>query len=83
MSVSLNGKTFSITGTLSKGRKQYISLIEHLGGTFKPRVSNVVNFLIVGSDAYLRDTGKLERAYELNTFILTEQEFLEMVRDNN
>lgn len=37
---TLAGKTFSITGTLSKGRKQYIDLIEKLGGVFKKNVSN-------------------------------------------
>ena len=53
-------------------------MIESLGGTFKKNVSNAVNFLIAGDDAYLRDTGKLEKAQELDLFIITEKEFLVM-----
>lgn len=75
---TLAGKTFSITGTLSKGRKQYIDLIEKLGGVFKKNVSNKTTFVIVGDDAYLRDTGKLEKAKSLDLFLITEQEFLNM-----
>ena len=75
---TLAGKTFSITGTLSKGRKQYVELIERLGGTFKKNVSNKTTFVIAGDDAYLRDTGKLEKAKELDLFIITEQEFMNM-----
>lgn len=75
---TLAGKSFSITGTLSKGRKYYIKMIESLGGVFKKNVSNAVNFVIIGDDAYTRDTGKLEKAYKLALFILTEKEFLSM-----
>lgn len=83
MQTTLTGKTVSITGTLSKGRKQYVAMIERLGGTFKTHVSNAVNYLIVGPDAYVRDTEKLERAEQLNLLMLTEQEFLAMVSENN
>lgn len=83
METTLIGKTISITGTLTKGRKQYIKMIEQLGGTFKSHVSAAVNFLIVGPDAYTRDTEKLERASELDLLMLTEQEFLSMVGENN
>lgn len=76
---TLKGKTFSITGTLSKGRKAFVKMIEENGGTFKKNVSNVVNFLIVGDDAYTRDTGKLEKAYALDLFILNETEFMRML----
>jgi len=79
---TLSGKSFSITGTLSKGRKYYIDMIENLGGVFKKNVSNAVNFIIVGDDAYTRDTGKLEKAYKLDLFILTEKEFLKMAGVN-
>lgn len=76
---NLQGKTFSITGTLTQGRKQFIRMIEEAGGEFKKNVSNKVNFLIVGDDAYTRDTGKLEKAMELDLFLLTENEFMRML----
>lgn len=76
---TLQGKTFSITGTLTQGRKQFIRMIEEAVGEFKKNVSNKVNFLIVGDDAYTRDTGKLEKAMELDLFLLTENEFMRML----
>ena len=83
MATTLTGKTFSITGTLSRGRKQYIKQIEALGGTFKTHVSNAVNYLIVGDDAYLRDTDKLSRAEELDINLINELDFLSMLSQNN
>lgn len=80
---NLAGKSFCITGTLSKSRKTYIDLIEKLGGTFKSKISNRVNFVIVGPDAYTKDTAKLEKAYQLDLFLLTEQEFINMANGNN
>lgn len=76
---TLQGKTFSISGTLSKVRKQVVEMIEQAGGTFKKNVSNKVNFLIVGEDAYEKDTGKLEKARELDLFLITEADFMRML----
>ena len=74
----IKGVTFCITGTLSKSRKQYVQLIEDLGGRFKKGVSGDVNFLIVGNDAYSRETEKLERADKIGIKTLSEKDFLSM-----
>ena len=76
---NLTGMTFCITGTLSKGRKQFINLIEQAGGMFKRDISNMVTFLIVGADAHTRHTEKLTKADKLCLPILTEKEFLTML----
>lgn len=76
---NLSGMTFCITGTLSKGRKQFINLIEQAGGVFKRDMSNMVTFLIVGADAHTKHTEKLARADKLCLPILTEKEFLTML----
>lgn len=76
---TLQGKTFAISGTLSEGRKVFVEMIEKAGGVFKKNVSNKVNFLILGKDAYEKDTGKLEKARELDLFLITESEFMRML----
>lgn len=76
---TLNGKTFAISGTLSKVRKHFIETIENAGGKFVKNVSNRVNFLIVGADAYEKDTTKLEKARSLDLFLITESEFMKML----
>ena len=54
----LSGMTFCITGTLSKGRRQFINLIEQAGGIFTRDMSNMVTFLTVGTDAHTKHTEK-------------------------
>lgn len=76
---TLQGKTFSISGTLSEVRKKFVEKIENAGGKFVKNVSNKVNFLILGKDAYERDTTKLEKARQLDIFLITEAEFMRML----
>jgi len=72
----LNGKTFCITGTLSKGRKQFEFFIKKNGGKFIRDVSSTVQFLIAGSDVI--GTAKLQRARDMGTQVITETDFLQM-----
>lgn len=76
---TLQGKTFAISGTLSEVRKKFVEKIENAGGKFVKNVSNKVNFLILGKDAYERDTTKLEKARQLDIFLITEAEFMRML----
>lgn len=77
----LNGKTFCITGTLSKGRKQFESFIKKNGGKFIRDMSSTVQFLIAGSD--VMGTAKLQRARDMGTQVLTETDFLQMAGVNS
>lgn len=76
---TLQGKTFAISGTLSEVRKKIVEKIENAGGKFVKNVSNKVNFLILGKDAYEKDTTKLEKARQLDIFLITESEFMRML----
>ena len=68
----LNGKTFVLTGTLSKyTRQQATQLIENLGGIVTSSVSKNTNYLIYGEKA----GSKLDKAKKLNISTLTEEEF--------
>ena len=76
---TLQGKTFAISGTLSEVRKKFIERIENVGGKFVKNVSNKVSYLIIGKDAYEKDTTKLEKARALDIFLITEAEFMRML----
>lgn len=76
---TLQGKTFAISGTLSEVRKKIVEKIENAGGKFVKNVSNKVNFLILGKDAYEKDTTKLEKARQLDISLITETEFMRML----
>lgn len=73
-----SGKTILFTGTLSKmGRKEAQDLAEQHGAKNISAVSGNLDILVVGDNA----GSKLDKARKLGTVqILTEEEFLEMVR---
>ena len=72
----LNGKTFVLTGTLSKyTRQQATQLIEDLGGIVTSSVSKNTNYLIYGEKA----GSKLDKAKKLNISALTEEEFSALI----
>ncbi len=73
----LNGKTFVITGTLSKPRKEFEELIKQNGGKILSTVSKKLDFLLAGDNA----GSKLKKAKELNIKIINEQEFYNMIRE--
>lgn len=75
VSGNLSGKTFLITGTLTKGRKEFETMIKDNGGIVASSVSKSLNYLLVGSDA----GSKLDKAKKLGINIITEDEFMGMI----
>jgi len=72
----LKGKSFVITGTLSKyTRDEAEKLIVSLGGKVSSSVSSKTDYLIVGSEP----GSKLEKARALGIKIISEEEFLTMI----
>ena len=74
--VKLEGKTFVITGTLSQPRKHFEELIKANGGKIAKNVSKNTDFLLSGEKA----GSKLKNAEKLGIAILTEEQFLEMIK---
>lgn len=73
---SLEGKTFLITGTLDKPRKEYEQLVISNGGKLLSAVSKNLDYLIVGKDA----GSKLAKAEKLGVKTLSQDEFLSMIK---
>lgn len=71
----LIGKTFVITGTLSKDRKQIQAIIEANGGKATESVSKKTDFIVAGDNA----GSKLIKARELGIPVITENELMEML----
>jgi DNA ligase (NAD+) len=73
----LKGKTFVFTGTLhSISRDQAKRLVKDNGGSVSSTVSIKTNFVVAGDEAGL----KLEKAEKLGVQIMTEEEFLKMLK---
>jgi DNA ligase (NAD+) len=73
----LSGKTFVVTGTLSRyGREEIEELIRRLGGKASGSVSKATSFLVAGDKA----GSKLDKARSLDVPVLTEDEFDQMIR---
>ena len=74
---TLGGKSFVITGTLSSlTRVEAGDLIEKNGGKVSSSVSSKTDYLLAGEDA----GSKLNKAKNLGVTILTEEEFLELIK---
>lgn len=67
---SLGGKSFCITGTLSKGRKEIQEAIRQAGGTIKDSVSAGLDYLVAGADC----GSKLTKAEKFGVKILSESD---------
>ena len=73
----LAGKTFVITGTLSRPREEFKQRIESLGGKVAGSVSARTDYLLAGGDA----GSKLAKARSLGLAVLDEAAFEELLRD--
>ncbi len=72
----LSGKTFVLTGTLSRMTRDHAKdLIEQLGGKVASSISKQVNVLIVGEEV----GSKLDKAKELGIELWDERKFLSVV----
>ncbi len=74
----ISGKVFVFTGSLVKlSRKKAQAMVEKLGARASSSISSKTNYLVAGHSA----GSKLTKANELGIPTLTEDEFLEMVKD--
>lgn len=71
---NITGKTFCITGTLTKSRKYFEELIINNGGIISS-VSGKLDYLVVGADA----GSKLDKAKKLGINILSEEELINLI----
>ena len=69
--LTLTGKTFVITGTLSQDRDHFKTIIEQNGGKVSGSVSKNTDYLLAGESA----GSKLDKAKELGVQILDEPSF--------
>lgn len=78
---AINGKTFVITGTLNhfENRNALKSLIEGKGGKVSGSVSSKTDYLI-NNDNH-STSSKNKKAQELHIPILTEEEFLNLIKE--
>jgi DNA ligase (NAD+) len=71
------GKTFVLTGTLSKyNRNEASEIIESFGGKTSSSVSKKTDYVLAGEDA----GSKLEKAQKLGVAVISEDEFEEMIQ---
>lgn len=71
------GKTFVLTGSLDKySRDEASEIIEKFGGKTSSSVSKKTSYVLAGDDA----GSKLTKAQNLGVTIITEQDFIDMIK---
>lgn len=75
--IMLNGKSFCITGALSRVRKDYEELIEANGGKNVSGVTSKTDYLVTNDQ--VTQTSKLLKAKELGTIIIDEEQLQKML----
>ena len=73
---SLAGKSFCVTGTLSKGRSEVQADIVKAGGDVKSSVSAKLDYLVAGDEA----GSKLDKATALGVKVISEEELYGMIK---
>ncbi|MGH8016065.1 MAG: NAD-dependent DNA ligase LigA, partial [Candidatus Zixiibacteriota bacterium] len=76
VSSKLKGKSFVISGTLSKPRPYYQKLVEDNGGKVSGSVSAKTDYLLCGADP----GSKLDNAKKLGVAVIDEEAFLRLLR---
>ena len=71
----ISGKTFVITGTLSKSRDYYKEILESLGGNVTGSVTKKTDYVLLGENP----GSKYDKAKELNITIISEDDFNNMI----
>ena len=72
---AISGKTFVITGTLSKSRDEFKRVLEANGAKVSGSVSKKTDFVLYGEEA----GSKLDKARELGVEAITEDELRQMI----
>lgn len=72
----LTGKSFVITGTLSRPRDEFSALIESLGGKVSTSVSSKTSFVLYGQNA----GSKFDKAQNLGVRCIDEREFNALIK---
>ena len=72
---AISGKTFVITGTLSKSRDEFKRVLEANGAKVSGSVSKKTDFVLYGDEA----GSKLDKARELGVAAITEDELRRMI----
>ena len=73
----LAGKTFVLTGTLTRARDQAKKMIEDAGGRVSGSVSKKTDYVVAGADA----GSKLDKARELGINVIGEKDLDELLGD--
>ena len=71
----VSGKTFVITGTLSKPRDEYKEVLESLGANVTGSVTKKTDYVLVGENP----GSKYDKAKELGITIISEEEYEKLV----
>ncbi len=74
---NITGKTFVLTGTLTKPRGEVETLIESLGGKTSSSVSKNTDYVLAGESA----GSKLDKARVLGVRIINEEEFNDLLKN--
>ena len=72
---NISGKTFVITGTLSKSRDYYKEILEDLGGNVTGSVTKKTDYVLLGENP----GSKYDKAKELNIKIINEEDFNNLI----
>ncbi|MCL2682717.1 MAG: NAD-dependent DNA ligase LigA [Bacteroidales bacterium] len=78
-STVLEGKTFVVSGVFSKPRDEIKALIEQHGGKHTSSISSQTSYLLAGDKI---GPEKLKKAEKLHIPIISESEFLTMIKSN-
>lgn len=73
----LSGKSFCLTGAMSKGRKEIAKMIEDAGGDVKSSVGKGLNFLVMSDPT--SGSSKAKKAEKLGTKCISEDELYSMM----
>jgi DNA ligase (NAD+) len=74
---ALTGKTFVITGTLSRKRDEVAAMIEEAGGVMQNGVGKGTNFLVIADPS--STSSKAQKARKLGTELIGEEQLMEML----
>ena len=72
---NISGKTFVITGTLSKPRDYYKEILENLGASVTGSVTKKTDYVLLGENP----GSKYDKAKELNINIINEEDFNNLI----